>query len=98
MPTTGSSGRSYAELYCASIEPIRSFLVSHGSRRDSETSWLLDVRTTTNPTDTFILCQKTEIYVLEAEWAGRARLASRNDRLRIQSVFDRIEQDKDRTG
>ena len=31
MTTTGSSGQSYAEWYCALFEPIRSLLASHGS-------------------------------------------------------------------
>ena len=94
MATTGSSGRSYAERYCALIEPIRRFVVSHGSRRDSEMSWLLDVRTPTNSTDTFISSQATKRSVLEAEWACRAELVL----WRICPVFDRTEQDNDRTG
>ena len=56
------------------IGPIRSFLAGHGLRCDSETSWLLDVRTLTNLTDTFILSQKTKRSDLEAEWAGQAKL------------------------
>ena len=57
-------------------------------------SWLLDVRTPTNLTDTFISSQNTMRSVLEAEWD---RL-SRAGRLRIRPAFDRTEQDKDRTG
>ena len=41
-------------------QPIRNFLASHYSRRDSESSRLLDVRVSTKPTDTFILSQKTK--------------------------------------
>ena len=44
--------------------------------------------------DTFILSQKTKRSVLEAEWDR----PSRAGRLRIWPVFDRIEQDKERTG
>ena len=45
--TTCSSGRSYADWYCASIEPFRSFLVSHYSRRDSE-MWRIHSQKTKN--------------------------------------------------
>ena len=69
-----SSGRSYGDWYWVSIEPIRSFLVSHGSWPDSETPWLHDVKIPTYPTDTFILSQKTGRSVIEAEWADRAEL------------------------
>ena len=41
-------------------------MASHGSR--------CDIRTPTNPMNTFISSQKTKIYVLEAEWAGRIQL------------------------
>ena len=54
--------------HCASIEPIRSFLASHGSRHDSKTSWLLDFRTPPNLTDTNISSQKRKRSVLEEEW------------------------------
>ena len=91
---TDSSGCSYAGWYCRSIEHIRSFLASYGSRRDSETSWLLDIITPTNPTDTFIWPQKTKRFVLEAEWNRPSRAV----RLQICPVFVRTEQGKDRTG
>ena len=73
------------------MEPIRSFLARHGSRRDSETSWLLGVSTTTNPPDKFISSKKTKISVLKAEWADKGCLG-------IWEVFDRTEQDKDMAG
>ena len=91
LAKTGSLGPSYGEWYCALIEPIRSFLARHGSRRDSETSWLLDVRTTTNPLDKFISSKKTKISVLKAEWADKGYLGN-------CAVFDRTEHDKDRAG
>ena len=84
----------YCILICPLIEPIRSFQASHSSRRDSETSWLLEVRTPTNLSDTFIFSQKTWRSVLEAEWVGRVKLFF----LRIPQMFDRTEQYKDRTG
>ena len=93
MPIPESSARSYAYLYCASIETIRSFLASHGSRRDSETFWLLDVRTPTNLTDSFFSSQNTKRSVLEAEWQAEPSGPGQ-----IRPVFDRTEKDKDRTG
>ena len=42
-----TSERSYADWYCASIEPFRSFLVSHYSRRDSE-MWRIHSQKTKN--------------------------------------------------
>ena len=85
MPTTGSSGRFYAEWYCASIEPIRSFLASHCSRRDSETSWLLDLRTPTNPMDTFTSSLNTKRSMLEAD----CDMPSQAGCLRIWPVYNR---------
>ena len=94
VPTTEISGLLYADWYCASIEPIRSFLTGQGSRHDSETSWLLDVRTKNNMMDTFILSQKTKRSVLEAKWDR----PSRTGHLRIRPVFERTEQGTDRAG
>ena len=67
---TASLGYFFANSYCASIEPIRRVLACYGSRRDSETSWLLDARTPTNLTDTLILSQKTK---RGAEWDRSSR-------------------------
>ena len=66
-------------------------MASHGSRCDSETYWLLGVRTPTNPTETFISSKKTKRSVLEA-------VPSQAGHLQIWTVFDRTERDKDRTG
>ena len=91
---TGSSERSYGEWYCALIAPIRSFLASHYSRRDSEMWRLLDVIISTNPTDTFILSQKTKSSVPPKPWDKPRRAGC----LTVRRRFGRTEQDKDRTG
>ena len=87
-----SSERSYAEWYCALIEPIKSFLASHYSQCDSETWRLLDVRDFTNPMDTFILSQKTKSSMLPKLWDRRRR----DGCLTVGRMFDRTEQDRDR--
>ena len=94
VQTIASSGRSYAEWYGASIEPIKRFLASHYSRRDSETWRLLDFRVSTNLTDTFIFSQKTYSSVLPKPGARPRRAGC----LTARRMFDRTEQDKDMTG
>ena len=58
--------------------------------KDSETSWLLDIRTATNPTDTFNSSQDIG--------ARNRDSPSRAGRFQTRLVFGRTEQDKDRAG
>ena len=94
VATTGSSGRSYGELYCTLIEPIRSFLASRYSRRGSKTWRLLDIRISTNLTDTFISSQKTKNSVPPKPWDRPGGAGC----FRVWRMFDRTEQDKEMTG
>ena len=58
VQTPARPTRSYAESFCTSIEPIRSYLTSLGSSCDIEMCWLLDVKILTNPMDKFTLSWK----------------------------------------
>ena len=49
-----------AEKADGSNGTIVPFVTSHGSRRDNETCWLLDVKSLTNPPDSVILSPKTK--------------------------------------
>ena len=76
------------------IEPIRWFLASRYSRSDSEMRRLLDVKISSNTTDTFILSQKTKSSVPPKPWDWPRKAGC----LTVRWTFDRTEQDKDRTG
>ena len=70
LAQSGTGNPSMAEKADGSNGTIVPFVTSDDSRRDSETCWLLDVRSLTNPPDSVISSPKTKGSVIpQAEWS-----------------------------
>ena len=70
LAESGRGNPSMAEKADGSNGTIVPFVTSDDSRRDSETCWLLEVRSLTNPPDSVISSPKTKGSVIpQAEWS-----------------------------
>ena len=70
LAESGRGNSSMAEKADGSNGTIVPFVTSDNSRRDSETCWLLEVGSLTNPPDSVISSPKTKGSVIpQAEWS-----------------------------